>query len=64
MTMSAEAIDEKSKVFIVEQELKFAKCLSGNDPAKRNRILKNLKKWLKTRAKSSFGKYKLIRPNL
>lgn len=46
---------EDAKSMVVEQEIKFARCLAGNDPKVRNRVLKNLKKWLKLRSKGSFG---------
>lgn len=46
---------EDAKALVVEQEIKFARCLAGNDPKVRNRVLKNLKKWLKLRSKGTFG---------
>ncbi|XP_078043064.1 ribosomal RNA processing protein 1 homolog Nnp-1 [Augochlora pura] len=47
--------DVKSgKTIIVAQEIKFARLLSSNDKRVRDRILKNLKKWLTVRSKSSF----------
>lgn len=48
---------EDAKALVVEQEIKFARCLAGNDPKVRNRVLKNLKKWLKLRSMGSFGEY-------
>lgn len=56
---NGETLKEKGseKVFIVKQEIKFARCLAGNDPKVRTRVLKNLKKWLKLRSKGSFRKY-------
>jgi ribosomal RNA-processing protein 1 len=42
---------------VLAQELKFAKLLASNDPKVRNNVLKNLKKWLKTRSESSYREY-------
>ncbi|KAG5673854.1 hypothetical protein PVAND_003865 [Polypedilum vanderplanki] len=39
---------------VLAQELKFAKLLASNDPKVRKNVLKNLKKWLKTRSESSY----------
>lgn len=44
-----------TKLPIVEQEIKFARSLASNDPTVRNKVLKNLKKWLTLRSKGSFG---------
>ncbi|XP_026480606.1 ribosomal RNA processing protein 1 homolog [Ctenocephalides felis] len=41
-------------VLLLEQELKFAKVLAGNDKKLRDRVLKNLRKWLGYRSQSSF----------
>lgn len=49
-----------AKVNVVAQELKFARLLSGNDPKTRNTVLKNLKKWLKTRSLSNFREYSIL----
>ncbi|KAK2585967.1 hypothetical protein KPH14_010544 [Odynerus spinipes] len=42
------------KVLIVAQEIKFARLLACNDKKVRDKVLKNLKKWLTVRSKSSF----------
>lgn len=47
----------KTKVHLMTQELKFVKTLAGNDALLRDKILKNLKKWLISRSKSSFRKF-------
>ncbi|XP_063703581.1 ribosomal RNA processing protein 1 homolog isoform X2 [Culicoides brevitarsis] len=54
---AAEPIKTKddAKAIVVEQEIKFARCLAGNDPKVRNRVLKNLKKWLKLRSEGTFA---------
>lgn len=39
---------------VLTQELKFAKLLASNDAKVRNNVLKNLKKWLRTRSESSY----------
>lgn len=46
-------------VLLLEQELKFAKVLAGNDKKLRDRVLKNLRKWLGYRSQSSFRKFYL-----
>lgn len=51
---------EDAKAIVVEQEIKFARCLAGNDPKVRNRVLKNLKKWLKLRSMGSFGEFSFL----
>ncbi|XP_015586757.1 ribosomal RNA processing protein 1 homolog [Cephus cinctus] len=43
------------KTLVVAQEIKFAKLLAGNDKKVRDKVLKNLKKWLVVRSKSSFA---------
>jgi hypothetical protein len=48
--------NKADKVNVVAQELKFARLLSGNDAKTRNTVLKNLKRWLKTRSLSNFRK--------
>lgn len=50
----------KTKVHLMAQELKFVKTLAGNDALLRDKILKNLKKWLISRSKSSFRKFFFI----
>ncbi|OAD58885.1 Ribosomal RNA processing protein 1 like protein [Eufriesea mexicana] len=48
-------INEKNKkVVVIAQEIKFARLLSSNDKVTRNRVLKNLRKWLTVRSQSSF----------
>ena len=48
-----------SKVRLIQQELKFAKILAGNNTKLGEKQLKSLKKWLKLRSNSSFRKYLL-----
>ncbi|XP_017754441.1 PREDICTED: ribosomal RNA processing protein 1 homolog [Eufriesea mexicana] len=49
-------INEKNKkVVVIAQEIKFARLLSSNDKVTRNRVLKNLRKWLTVRSQSSFA---------
>lgn len=43
-----------TKALIIAQEIKFARLLACNDNKTRNKVLKNLKKWLSVRSKSSF----------
>lgn len=50
----------KTKVHLMTQELKFVKTLAGNDALLRDKILKNLKKWLISRSKSTFRKYLFV----
>lgn len=52
--------NERSQVLLVEQELKFARALAGNDPVVRQKQLNKLKKWLMTRSSSSFRKLILL----
>ncbi|XP_055685578.1 ribosomal RNA processing protein 1 homolog [Lutzomyia longipalpis] len=42
------------KVHLVEQEIKFAQALAGHDPKNQAKVLKNLRKWLSLRSKSSY----------
>lgn len=44
------------KAVVIAQEIKFARLLSSNDKKTRDRVLKNLRKWLSVRGQSSFGK--------
>lgn len=44
------------KILIIAQEIKFARLLANNDKRVRDKVLKNLKKWLTVRSHSSFGK--------
>lgn len=45
------------KAIVIAQEIKFARLLSSNNKIIRDRVLKNLRKWLTVRSQSSFGKY-------
>lgn len=45
------------KVVVIVQEIKFVRLLSSNDKRVRERVLKNLRKWLTVRSVSSFGKF-------
>lgn len=47
------------KVGIIIQEIKFVRLLSSNDKKVRDRVLKNLRKWLTVRSQSSFAFTKL-----
>ncbi|XP_015437069.1 PREDICTED: ribosomal RNA processing protein 1 homolog [Dufourea novaeangliae] len=48
--------DKKNKkAIIIAQEIKFARLLSSNDKRVRDKILKNLRKWLTVRSKSTFA---------
>lgn len=49
---------KEAKVNLLAQEIKFAKLLAGNDPnvSVKEKQLKKLKTWLKSRAACSFGK--------
>ncbi|GAB0095441.1 Ribosomal RNA processing protein 1 homolog [Sergentomyia squamirostris] len=42
------------KVRLLEQEIRFAQALAGHEPQKQVKVLKNLKKWLTLRSKSSY----------
>ncbi|PBC31335.1 ribosomal RNA processing protein 1 homolog [Apis cerana] len=49
------SINEKDKkAIVIAQEIKFARLLSSNDKIIRDRVLKNLRKWLTVRSQSSF----------
>lgn len=50
----------KSKCEIITQEIKFARSLAHKDVKVRNKVLKNLKKWLVVRSKSAFGEFVFI----
>lgn len=51
------SINEKDKkAIVIAQEIKFARLLSSNDKIIRDRVLKNLRKWLTVRSQSSFSK--------
>lgn len=53
----ATAVNETGrKAVIIAQEIKFARLLSSNDKKVRDKVLKNLRKWLTVRSNSSFGK--------
>ena len=47
------------KVVVIVQEIKFVRLLSSNDKRVRERVLKNLRKWLTVRSVSSFAFTKL-----
>ncbi|XP_076665318.1 ribosomal RNA processing protein 1 homolog Nnp-1 [Andrena cerasifolii] len=52
----ATAVNETDrKAVIIAQEIKFARLLSSNDKKVRDKVLKNLRKWLTVRSKSSFA---------
>lgn len=55
-----EANKKDKRAIIIAQEIKFARLLSSNDKGVRDKILKNLKKWLTVRSKSSFGKISYV----
>jgi hypothetical protein len=44
-----------NKTLLVAQEIKFARLLANNNKKVRDKVLKNLKKWLVMRSQSSFG---------
>ncbi|CAL7944299.1 unnamed protein product [Xylocopa violacea] len=46
--------DKDKKAVVIAQEIKFARLLSNNDKITRDRVLKNLRKWLTVRSQSSF----------
>lgn len=48
--------DKSKKTLVIAQEIKFARLLADNDKRIRDKVLKNLKKWLTVRSQSSFGK--------
>ncbi|KAK1124439.1 hypothetical protein K0M31_006794 [Melipona bicolor] len=43
------------KTIVIAQEIKFARLLSSNNKIIRDRVLKNLRKWLTVRSQSSFA---------
>ncbi|XP_076641671.1 ribosomal RNA processing protein 1 homolog Nnp-1 isoform X2 [Halictus rubicundus] len=45
---------KNGKALVIAQEIKFARLLSSNDKRVRDKVLKNLRKWLTVRSKSSF----------
>lgn len=47
---------KNKKTLVIAQEIKFARLLADNDKKIRDKVLKNLKKWLTVRSQSSFGK--------
>ncbi|XP_046743593.1 ribosomal RNA processing protein 1 homolog [Diprion similis] len=46
---------KNQKTLVIAHEIKFAKLLAGNDKKVRDKVLKNLKKWLTVRSESSFA---------
>lgn len=52
--------EKSGKALIIAQEIKFARLLASKDKKVRDKVLKNLKKWLTVRAQSSFGKFSLL----
>ncbi|XP_076281941.1 ribosomal RNA processing protein 1 homolog Nnp-1 [Lasioglossum baleicum] len=46
---------KNGKALVIAQEIKFARLLSSNDKRVRDKVLKNLRKWLTVRSKSSFA---------
>ncbi|XP_051168130.1 ribosomal RNA processing protein 1 homolog [Leptopilina boulardi] len=47
--------EKSGKALIIAQEIKFARLLASKDKKVRDKVLKNLKKWLTVRAQSSFA---------
>lgn len=47
----------EARVQLLEQEIKFAQALAGHEPRIQAKVLKNLKKWLVLRSKSSYRKF-------
>lgn len=47
---------KNGKSLVIAREIKFAKLLAGNDKKVRDKVLKNLRKWLTIRSESTFGK--------
>ncbi|KAJ8672679.1 hypothetical protein QAD02_003939 [Eretmocerus hayati] len=45
---------KSDKTLLIAQEVKFARLLANNDKKVRDKVLKNLKKWLTARSQSSF----------
>lgn len=55
--ISSKQVNEKDKkAIVIAQEIKFARLLSCNDKVTRDRVLKNLKRWLIVRSQSTLGK--------
>lgn len=55
--ISSKKVNEKDKkAIVIAQEIKFARLLSCNDKVTRDRVLKNLKRWLIVRSQSTLGK--------
>ena len=50
----------KRKSLVIAQEIKFARLLANNDKKVRDKMLKNLKKWLSVRSDSSFRKFIIL----
>ena len=51
---------KSGKALIIAQEIKFARLLASKDKKVRDKVLKNLKKWLTVRSQISFGKFSTI----
>ncbi|KAK9300159.1 hypothetical protein QLX08_007077 [Tetragonisca angustula] len=47
--------EKDKKTIVIVQEIKFARLLSSNNKIIRDRVLKNLRKWLTVRSQSSFA---------
>lgn len=55
--ISSKQVNEKDKkAIVIAQEIKFARLLSCNDKVTRDRVLKNLKRWLIVRSQGTLGK--------
>ncbi|XP_046419576.1 ribosomal RNA processing protein 1 homolog [Neodiprion fabricii] len=46
---------KNKKTLVIAHEIKFAKLLAGNDKKVRDKVLKNLRKWLTVRSESTFA---------
>lgn len=57
LTNSDSELPKKQRLFLLAQEIKFAKYLAGNDVRFSDKQLKKLKKWLKLRSQSNYRKY-------
>ena len=54
--ISSKQVNEKDKkAIVIAQEIKFARLLSCNDKVTRDRVLKNLKRWLIVRSQSTLA---------
>ncbi|XP_043583299.1 ribosomal RNA processing protein 1 homolog isoform X1 [Bombus pyrosoma] len=54
--ISSKQMNEKDKkAIVIAQEIKFARLLSCNDKVTRDRVLKNLKRWLIVRSQSTLA---------